>query len=604
MQAGLDVDRQAVAALLEQRTGHLDRLGQRPIDVDLLDLQLDLAARRARHVHQVVHQAHQVIDLALDDLALAQRCPVAAHAHQLQRGDDRRERVAQLMAEHGQEFVLGAVGCRQFFQQALAFGMGALQAAPAAHLLGDVGRHQDHTLLFARRAAQRLQAELEEALLAFAAGARQLDAQLLDRERCTGAVGLFEQPGHLAAAPVGKGVEEAAPFQVGALDQFAVAAVGEAEGEFRSRQQGRGDRGVEQHAVALRQRLVALVAQGGVAREAARVAQFAVLEVAVRMDHHVPDRAVLAAQARRLVVQGLARGQFGQDAVDDRGVDVEVGDVAADVLFPGIAQHLQFGAVGPEDGAVARHPVQALGGVLDEVGEFLLAPAQGLLGLPAACDLGFHLHGALFVVQVRGRGRVDRGAVRMAALAMLGAYLAEGSGVLGGREQPPRISAEQGKIELFAQIVPELLEAHGGVVLAARAQQGDHLAKGVHAAAAGAGGRQHGTQRRAEQPRVGLAVDHEDIQGLLGVERDQLAGEPGGAAVGVAETGQAATQLRHVFWRGDHDAGAAGAQGRVEEIGDFVEQDVVVIVEADKMGAVARGALRRLVWHGQQIGLH
>ena len=35
---------------------------------------------------------------------------VAAQAHQLERGDDRRQRVAQLVAEHGEELVLRAVG--------------------------------------------------------------------------------------------------------------------------------------------------------------------------------------------------------------------------------------------------------------------------------------------------------------------------------------------------------------------------------------------------------------------------------------------------------------------------------------------------------------
>nr|GFD58762.1 hypothetical protein [Tanacetum cinerariifolium] len=84
------------------------------------------------------------------------------------------------------------------------------------------------------------------------------------------------------------------------------------------------------------------------AREAARVAQLAVLEVTVRMNHDVLDRTVLAAQARRLVQQRAARAQYSEDVADDVGVDMEVGDVAADVFFPRIAQHLQFGAVGPQ----------------------------------------------------------------------------------------------------------------------------------------------------------------------------------------------------------------------------------------------------------------
>ena len=72
--------------------------------------ELDLAARDARDVEQVVDQARQVPHLALDDRALAFAGVDAAQAHQLQRGQDRRQRVAQLVAEHGQELVLGAVG--------------------------------------------------------------------------------------------------------------------------------------------------------------------------------------------------------------------------------------------------------------------------------------------------------------------------------------------------------------------------------------------------------------------------------------------------------------------------------------------------------------
>ena len=44
----------------------------------------------------------------------------AAQLHQLQRGQDRRERIAQLVAEHGQELVLGAAGLLELAQQRLA----------------------------------------------------------------------------------------------------------------------------------------------------------------------------------------------------------------------------------------------------------------------------------------------------------------------------------------------------------------------------------------------------------------------------------------------------------------------------------------------------
>ena len=45
--------------------------------------------------------------LAIDHVLLAGDAPVAAQLHQLERGEDGRERVAQLVAEHGEELVLG-----------------------------------------------------------------------------------------------------------------------------------------------------------------------------------------------------------------------------------------------------------------------------------------------------------------------------------------------------------------------------------------------------------------------------------------------------------------------------------------------------------------
>ncbi len=67
----------------------------------------DLAAGHARDVEQVVHQPHQVAHLPLDDHALALGGGGRVQAHQVQRGHDGRERVAQLVREHGEELVLG-----------------------------------------------------------------------------------------------------------------------------------------------------------------------------------------------------------------------------------------------------------------------------------------------------------------------------------------------------------------------------------------------------------------------------------------------------------------------------------------------------------------
>src|SRR3569832_2307532 len=72
-------------------------------------IELDLVAGNARDIEQVVDQTREVLDLAFDDPVLA--CPraVALQLHQLNGGEDRRERDAPLVAEHREEVVLRAV---------------------------------------------------------------------------------------------------------------------------------------------------------------------------------------------------------------------------------------------------------------------------------------------------------------------------------------------------------------------------------------------------------------------------------------------------------------------------------------------------------------
>ena len=63
----------------------------------------------ARDVEQVVDHAREVRDLALDDAGARRVARAVAARHHLERGDDRRERIAQLVAEHREELVLRAV---------------------------------------------------------------------------------------------------------------------------------------------------------------------------------------------------------------------------------------------------------------------------------------------------------------------------------------------------------------------------------------------------------------------------------------------------------------------------------------------------------------
>ncbi len=102
--------------------------------------QRDQATRHARDVEQIVHQPRHVAHLAADDgAALVHPARIdVAEPEQLGRGADRRERIAQLVREHRQEFILAAVGLHQLFFNQLAVGDVAEERRDAA-VLGRIG---------------------------------------------------------------------------------------------------------------------------------------------------------------------------------------------------------------------------------------------------------------------------------------------------------------------------------------------------------------------------------------------------------------------------------------------------------------------------------
>ncbi len=104
-------DGDLVLQCVDVRPARLHRRGDRPAHVDVLDLQLDLAARDARHVEQIVDQAHELLQLPPDHFARPRQA-LRIRALRLQHVDrvaDRRERIAQLVREHRQELVLALV---------------------------------------------------------------------------------------------------------------------------------------------------------------------------------------------------------------------------------------------------------------------------------------------------------------------------------------------------------------------------------------------------------------------------------------------------------------------------------------------------------------
>ena len=102
-------DLEADLRLLEACPGVLGDLAGEPTQVHVLLLQRDLAAHQARHVEQAVDQADQVLDLALQHLpgGLDGGEVAGAQAQHVERVRDRRQRPAQLVAEHHQELVPG-----------------------------------------------------------------------------------------------------------------------------------------------------------------------------------------------------------------------------------------------------------------------------------------------------------------------------------------------------------------------------------------------------------------------------------------------------------------------------------------------------------------
>ena len=107
-QSWLDVHDQAMPGPFESRCGRLDRLGENRGNFHALALELDLAARDASDVEQVVDEALQLLHLPFDDGNFAAVLVQVFLMQELDRRDDRGQRIAQLVAEHREELVLRA----------------------------------------------------------------------------------------------------------------------------------------------------------------------------------------------------------------------------------------------------------------------------------------------------------------------------------------------------------------------------------------------------------------------------------------------------------------------------------------------------------------
>jgi hypothetical protein len=81
----------------------------------------------------------------------------------------------------------------------------------------------------------------------------------------------------------------------------------------------------------------------------------------------VADRAVLGAQPGGGFDQRFAARQARKDILDDRLIDVEFADGAADVFFGEVAEQLQLRLVGVQDAAVRPDQVESDRRVLEKI---------------------------------------------------------------------------------------------------------------------------------------------------------------------------------------------------------------------------------------------
>src|SRR5205814_2904210 len=138
-----DAHVELLRALLEQRARQLDALRHDVRHLDWAPLQLDLAARDARYVEQVVDQVHEVPHLALDDRTLSTSAHAVAHLHELECRQDRCERVSELVAEERQKFLFPTFGRVSLFARNPEFFVAvAKRSLEFLHLLVEAAKLQ------------------------------------------------------------------------------------------------------------------------------------------------------------------------------------------------------------------------------------------------------------------------------------------------------------------------------------------------------------------------------------------------------------------------------------------------------------------------------
>ena len=144
---------QGLALFRQEGSAHLDRAAQNLGAVAGLFSQLDLALAHARDIEQIVEQTLHVLDLLGDDGAAVFglfRLLISQQAKDLDRAEDGRQRIPQLVRQHGQELVLARVDLAHALLDLRALGdvlAGAQQADGSPRCVAfDVDPGVDHAL--------------------------------------------------------------------------------------------------------------------------------------------------------------------------------------------------------------------------------------------------------------------------------------------------------------------------------------------------------------------------------------------------------------------------------------------------------------------------
>jgi hypothetical protein len=115
-------------------------------------------------------------------------------------------------------------------------------------------------------------------------------------------------------------------------------------------------------------------------RETSGIYEFAIDEANARRNQHVTDRPVLGAQASRVFVEFFASFETAEDVGYCSSVCMKLGDITTYILLRRIAEHIEFGLVGAQDGAIGAYKMQPDRAILEKI--FQIAPWIGAAGDP------------------------------------------------------------------------------------------------------------------------------------------------------------------------------------------------------------------------------